>query len=109
MLNKGINYDDACGKVSEEQGQSRMLKKLFVDHPQSVGESYFEHMSVAFGFGFKMLGAGFACMIHGLVPGLFKSTGSQAITCLHDKLVANRCRHNEASTHIVTTKETALG
>ncbi len=86
-----------------------MLRKLFVDHPQSVGESYFEHLLVAFGFGFKMLGAGLACMIHGLVPGLFKTTGSQAITCLHDKLVANRCRHGIKSSPVVTNKETALG
>ncbi len=68
-----------------------MFKKLFVEHPQSVGESYFEHMGVAFSFGFHMLGAAFACIIHGLVPGLFKSTGSKAITCLHDRLVTNRC------------------
>jgi Family of unknown function (DUF6356) len=59
-----------------------VFKKLFVDHPQSVGETYFEHLGVAFGFGFKMLGAALACMIHGLVPGLFKTTGSKAIICL---------------------------
>jgi hypothetical protein len=86
-----------------------MLKKLFIDHPESVGESYFQHMGVAFGFGFKMLGAGLACMVHGLVPGLFKSTGSQAITCLHDKLVANRCRHSARSPAVVSATETALG
>lgn len=86
-----------------------MLKKLFFEHPQSVGESYFEHMLVAFSFGFKMLGAGLACMVHGLVPGLFKSTGSKAITGLHDKLVANRCRHTAMPTTVVTPKETALG
>jgi Family of unknown function (DUF6356) len=70
-----------------------MFKKLFVDHPASVGESYFEHMGVAFSFGFKMLGAAFACMIHGLVPGLFKSTGSQAISCLYERMISHRCRH----------------
>ena len=70
-----------------------MLKKLFVEHPQSVGETYFEHMGVAFGFGFRMLGAALACMVHGLIPGLFKTTGSKAVICLHNKLVTNRCRH----------------
>jgi Family of unknown function (DUF6356) len=67
-----------------------MLKKLFVEHPQSVGESYLEHMGVAFSFGFSMLGAALACIIHGFVPGLFKGTGSKAILCLHDRLVAKR-------------------
>jgi len=37
-----------------------MFKKLFVEHPESVGESYFEHLGVAFSFGFQMLGAAFA-------------------------------------------------
>jgi hypothetical protein len=69
-----------------------MLRKLFVEHPQSVGESYFEHMGVAFSFGFSMMGAALACIIHGFVPGLFKSTGSKAIMGLYDRLVTNRCR-----------------
>lgn len=86
-----------------------MFKKLFVDHPESVGESYFEHMGVAFGFGFQMMAAAFACIIHGLVPGLFKSTGSKAITCLHDRLVTNRCRHTaQSSEPIANRPETAL-
>ena len=69
-----------------------MLRKLFVEHPESVGESYFQHMGVAFGFGFHMLGAALACIIHGLVPGLFVKTGSKAIICLHTRLMSNTCR-----------------
>lgn len=67
-----------------------MLKKLFLDHPTSVGESYFEHMKVAFGFGFQMLGGALACFVHGLVPGLCQRTGSQTITALNAKLLAKR-------------------
>jgi hypothetical protein len=86
-----------------------MFKKLFVEHPESVGESYFEHMGVAFGFGLHMMGAAFACMIHGLIPGLFKSTGSKAVICLHDRLVTNRCRHvAPASDGIATSHKTAV-
>ena len=69
-----------------------MFKRLFVDHPQSVGESYAEHLAVASRFGWKMIWGGFACLIHGLVPGLFKSTGSRAIACLHDEMVLHRRR-----------------
>lgn len=70
-----------------------MFKKLFVEHPESVGESYFEHMRMAFGFGFTMMAAAIACIIHGLIPGLFKTTGRKTVICLHDRLVTNRCRH----------------
>jgi hypothetical protein len=85
-----------------------MLRKLFVEHPQSVGEGYFEHMGVAFSFGFAMLGAAVACIIHGLVPGLFKSTGSKAICCLHERLVTNRCRHANAATQSGSLSPIAL-
>jgi hypothetical protein len=82
-----------------------MFKKLFVTHPQSVGESYFEHMGVAFGFGVKMLGGGIACIIHGLIPGLFVCSGSKMINCLHADLQVKRGR---MPTPIASHTETAL-
>ena len=87
-----------------------MFKKLFLEHPESVGESYFAHMGVASGFGFQLLVAAGACFIHGLVPGLFKSTGSRAIISLHDRLVTNRCaNHKNSVNNAATTSETAVG
>ncbi len=68
----------------------RMMTKLFVDHPATVGETYFEHLRVASTFGARMLLGGFACLVHGLVPCLFQKTGSTQIRYLHDKMVANR-------------------
>lgn len=82
-----------------------MLKKLFIEHPHNVGESYFEHMAVAFGFGFKMLGGALACIIHGIVPGLFVCSGSKTIVCLHDRLQAKRGHKPQP---IATDCETAL-
>ncbi len=67
-------------------------KAIFVEHPATVGESYTEHMGMAFSFGGKMLLAGVACLLHGLVPALFKTTGSAAIDDLHDRMVVNRNR-----------------
>jgi hypothetical protein len=63
---------------------------LFQKHPASVGETYFEHMGMASSFGFKMLAAGMACMLHGLFPFLCVKTGSTAIAELHDRMVTNR-------------------
>jgi Family of unknown function (DUF6356) len=86
-----------------------MFKRLFVNHPASVGETYFEHMAVAFGFGFKMLGGASACIIHGIVPCLFERTGSRAILRLHDELVAKRgCKSVPPAQAIATRTETAL-
>jgi Family of unknown function (DUF6356) len=86
-----------------------MYKKLFVDHPQSVGENYFQHMAVAFGFGFQMLGGALACIIHGIVPGLFEKTGGKTIICLHERLQAKRgCGLVSQPSPIASKAETAL-
>ena len=63
---------------------------LFTEHPQSVGETYPQHMGVAFGFGMRMVLAGLACLVHGVLPFLFVKTGSRTITVLHDRMVAHR-------------------
>jgi len=68
------------------------MNRLFTEHPQSVGESYSEHMGVAFGFGARMVLAGLACLVHGLLPFLFVKTGSRTIAMLHDRMVAHRVR-----------------
>lgn len=72
-----------------------MLREMFVDHPESVGETYLEHFFVALGFAATMLGAGLALVVHAVVPGLFVKTGSAAITGLHDRMIAHRRRARE--------------
>lgn len=67
-----------------------MLKRVFLDHPRSVGESYLEHLFQAGRFSFKLLHAAGACLIHALVPCLCERTGSKAITNLYDIMVQNR-------------------
>ena len=60
-----------------------MIRRLFVEHPESVGESYGEHLSVASWYGVRLLGAGLACLVHALFPFLFVRTGSATIEHLH--------------------------
>ena len=60
-----------------------MLRRLFVEHPESVGETYGEHMSVASWYGVRLMGAGLACMVHAVLPCLFVRTGSATIERLH--------------------------
>ena len=68
------------------------LHRLFTEHPRSIGETYLEHQRYAFTFGTTMLAAGLACMLHGLVPALFRTTGSRAIVSLHDRMVLHRVK-----------------
>jgi Family of unknown function (DUF6356) len=66
--------------------------KPFTEHPASVGETYLEHLAMASGFGWRMVVAGCACFIHGLLPFLFTTTGSRAVTELHQRMVSQRRR-----------------
>jgi hypothetical protein len=63
-----------------------MIRRLFLDHPASVDESYGEHMRVAAGFGFTMLIGAIACFAHALVPAVFTRTGSATVKRLHARL-----------------------
>ena len=66
------------------------LQQLFSEHPQSVGETYGEHMVRASRFGGRMVLAGFACMLHALLPFVFVRTGSQAIEELNAQMLATK-------------------
>jgi hypothetical protein len=66
--------------------------RAFTEHPHSVGESYGEHLARASGFGVRMVFAGLACLVHGVLPFLFVRTGSRAIADLNDRMVVNRRR-----------------
>lgn len=64
--------------------------RLFTEHPASVGESYLTHLVAASGFGLRMLAGGCACLIHGLLPFLFTTTGSRTVAALHERMVTHR-------------------
>ena len=65
---------------------TRPLLGAFTEHPASVGETYAEHMSVALGYGARLLGAGCAAVVHALVPALFETTASDAIRAMHGEM-----------------------
>ena len=67
-----------------------MIRRLFLDHPASVGESYGEHFRVATSFGLTMVAGGIGAILHGFLPFLCTSTGSDTINALHARLVAKR-------------------
>jgi Family of unknown function (DUF6356) len=66
------------------------VRRLFTDHPGSVGETYGEHLLRALGFGLRMISAGAACIVHALLPFLFVSSGSRAVAELNEQMVLKR-------------------
>ncbi len=70
-------------------------KNVLTEHLDDIGESYFEHLRFASGFGIRMIWAGIACLFHALLPFAFVNTGSKCISTLHDDMVANRHKLSE--------------
>ena len=58
-----------------------IMKRIFnsfTHHPHSINESYFEHMSQALYYGFKMIISGVAALIHAVFPFIFEATASNS-------------------------------
>jgi len=67
-----------------------VLVKVFLDHPQSLDETYWQHQRRALHFGTSMIVAGMACLIHALLPVLFVRTASLRIQSLYDEMHGTR-------------------
>ncbi|MGF1544275.1 MAG: DUF6356 family protein [Parvularculaceae bacterium] len=70
------------------------MKRLFTEHPETIGETYTEHFGQATSFGTEMIVCGLACIVHGFLPFVFEKTGSDAIVRLHRRMVTHRDRRN---------------
>ena len=65
---------------------TRTWQRIFVEHPSSVDETYFEHMRFAAWFAARLLMAGGAALIHAIVPCLFEKTASRMVGEMHARL-----------------------
>jgi hypothetical protein len=63
-----------------------VFRRLFLSHPQSLGESYFQHQRVALSFALPLLGASLAAFLHALVPAACERTAGDTIRKLHERL-----------------------
>lgn len=74
-----------------------MFRKLFLDHPADVDETYVEHAREASHYGTAMIVAGVACLVHAAIPAFFKTTGSRTIKTLNERLVRKRGAKRDAT------------
>ena len=81
-----------------------MIRRLFVEHPAGVGETYLQHFAVAARFGARMLAGGAGAMIHAVIPGLCQTTASRTVSTLHAELVAKRAATRAAQTQLRTVE-----
>jgi len=67
-----------------------MIGRLFKDHPRSLGMSWAGHGAGALAIGARMIGAGFACIVHAIVPGLFTETAGRTVIDLHNHMTKRK-------------------
>ncbi len=63
-----------------------MIHRLFLAHPATVDETFFQHMRFALRFSFSLFTAGMAALIHAFVPCLCEKTASRIISQLHARM-----------------------
>lgn len=62
------------------------IKQRFTDHPDSVGESYREHMRVAFHFSRELAGASLQAAVHAVLPWMCCTSASARVKQLHTEM-----------------------
>ena len=68
-----------------------MIRRVFLDHPRKVDETYAEHLLFASKFAGLLMLAGGVALVHALIPVLFEKTAGNIVIRLHGK-IANRGR-----------------
>lgn len=64
----------------------RSLRRLFVDHPREVGETYLEHAGVAIRMGWRLARLSGCAFLHAVAPGVHRTTVSSSIKRMADDL-----------------------
>jgi len=66
------------------------MRNIFKDHPNAVGETYFQHFFKSCSFGIKLILIAVRAFIHAIFPWCFKHSTSNRISKLNDVLKSRR-------------------
>jgi len=78
--------------TTERQMEQRggIANRMFLEHPRSLGMSWAGHGIGAVAIGARLVGAGCACMVHALVPGLFTQTAGKTINGMYEHMMQRK-------------------
>ena len=62
--------------------EDAVISRLFIEHPRSVEETYFQHMAFAAWFASRLFAA---AAVHALIPGCFEKTASRIVAELYER------------------------
>lgn len=64
----------------------QQVQEIFREHPQSVNQTYLEHLRDGLDYGLTSCLSGGALIVHSFFPFLFQSTGSTMVKELNDRM-----------------------
>jgi hypothetical protein len=67
-----------------------IASRLFLEHPRSLGMSWAGHGVGAVKIGAQLVGAGCACIVHAIVPGVFTQTAGKTITGMYEHMMRRK-------------------
>ena len=73
-----------------ERQRSGVADRLFLEHPRSLGMTWTGHGIGAVVIGVRLVGAGIACLVHAVVPGVFTQTAGKTITDMYDHMAQRK-------------------
>jgi len=78
--------------ATERQMEQRagIANRMFLEHPRSLGMSWAGHGIGAVAIGARLVGAGCACIIHAVVPGLFTQTAGKTINGMYEHMMQRK-------------------
>lgn len=74
----------------KSQNSAGITDRLFLEHPRSLGMSWAGHGVGAVAIGFRLVGAGFACLVHAIVPGVFTQTAGRTVSHMYDHMARRK-------------------
>jgi hypothetical protein len=80
----------ATNEERTESDPHGVVDRLFLEHPRSLGMSWARHGVGALKIGAELVGAGVACLVHAVVPGVFTQTAGKTVTRMYDHMMQRR-------------------
>jgi hypothetical protein len=74
----------------EVQRRAGITDRMFLEHPRSLGMSWAGHGIGAVAIGARLVGAGCACLVHAVVPGLFTQTAGKTISGMYEHMMRRK-------------------
>jgi hypothetical protein len=73
-----------------ESSRRGIVERMFLEHPKSLGMSWVGHGIGAVAIGGRLVGAGLACLVHAVVPGLFTQTAGKTVSHMHAHMMQRK-------------------